>query len=795
MVIVLQVTPTAQGWEMQILDPETESPLLDPQTGAPLLAFPRLLGRHGAGKEAFPLPPAGEALPPGWTAAELPNTYLNLMNRAAGPSGVALFGNYLFQTLLGAPLWGMLNTLAGENPLEFGLRFAPADYALARLPWEAMYSLPVVAGAPQASPWEGFLAGQPDVAINRCIQGGAASALELPQPPRVLFVVSADLTDATIRPGAEFLGLIRNLRTRGLSLNTHLLLDATVESLETAMVAFRPHIVHFIGHGIPLDSGEVGLEFKHPDPGNGTVGVGAQRLLQHLRTEKNLPLPPIVVLNACSTTRLDESTPWLAEVVVGRPMATGLVEGGVSIVVGMGGQVADQACRLFTKSFYQALLQEEPIALAVARGRRAAIAYGDYDPENTLDWALPTLILASGMESARVNLNKTTSESGRSAAAFEFLAKEDYPVFLGRWHYFKAYHQLMNQEDYQYLAITVSLADNAGPNNTTPHFGRTRLLKELAAQAMRDGHIPILVTKDLVTEAPRSGDEPSWPQDFHDFVKILFRASYQTRNLLKENLPVHQDLQWSWNYFYQLLKLPDGDALPDHFPEAFRADLGLSPHDIEMKALAFRLDLLELLHAVCAQRATEQTASPKLVLLLDDLHQMVAFTHEILTLIGDTYGLRGAREQVRVIFTYSTEALDEQADTVKQIDRWGNRHSVLTVPLEMLHHEVQATALGPQWREGEYDKIALLYRHFLLHWRDQQQVSPLTLAYSDERKESQWIIGEIATRVNGYPAKLSGENVDEIIRTLRRMPGGYLRPADDDAALAHLAQLNQRGRI
>src|ERR1700760_573508 len=72
--------------------------------------------------------------------------------------------------------------------------------------------------------------------------------------------------------------------------------------------------------------------------------------------------------------------------------AAALVSAGVPMVVGMSGEVADSACRLFTRRFYEALLQGESVAAATAEGRRAGLTGAD--PYHTVDWAFPSLLLS-----------------------------------------------------------------------------------------------------------------------------------------------------------------------------------------------------------------------------------------------------------------------------------------------------------------------------------------------------------------------------------------------------------------
>ena len=152
-----------------------------------------------------------------------------------------------------------------------------------------------------------------------------------------------------------------------------------------------------------------------------------------------LPLPPVIILNACSTaiapeTEVDPSfADELTGVEIGRPFAAELIESGIGAVVGMAGPVADLACRLFTREFYIALVQGGEIGAAAARGRRAAIAYGGYAPAATLHWAMPTLYLSEQSGPAKATLQPNLAETTRYRQAKEFNGQPAYPAFCDRW--------------------------------------------------------------------------------------------------------------------------------------------------------------------------------------------------------------------------------------------------------------------------------------------------------------------------------------------------------------------------
>src|SRR5262249_2516778 len=154
------------------------------------------------------------------------------------------------------------------------------------------------------------------------------------------------------------------------------------------------------------------------------------------RTDERLPLPAVVVLNACYTA--DQDLTDVGQVI--SPLAVELIrgdnEGGVPIVMGMAGEVADQACRLFTQHFYEALLHDGDIVRAAAEGRRFGIRHGG-SARTSVDWALPTLFLSEKVpEKIQFAPEVKDQEWQRKASSY---ATGPFPVFCDRMEFFRWY--------------------------------------------------------------------------------------------------------------------------------------------------------------------------------------------------------------------------------------------------------------------------------------------------------------------------------------------------------------------
>jgi hypothetical protein len=488
-----------------------------------------------AAKGQFPLPPERELPPPtdphyALCASDHVDTlwkaYQKIVGRAPDKDGVQQFGRYLFDTLIGRQIWQAILEAAQEDGvevIELALSWRKTERFLHRLNWEMMYGP------------DGFLArGYPKiVAITRLVApepGQVPATVRLIQPPpRVLFVIGAPLTDPHIRPGAEYYSLLRQLRSKKAKRSIHSLVvqgltpdkGANPQQLEAAINSFRPDVVHFICHG-NFDAmngrGYLELELERNETDRRRF---ADQLLGHLRAGG--PYPPIVVLSACySGTASNAGTMLTTEHAA--PLAAELVAGGVPVVIGMGGRISDRACRSFTRRFGEALVEGEPLVTATAKGRLAAFAEGPV-PDRIVDWAFPTVFMAEPVASGYVPVKVGATDP---ACVLEewieayHLVRE--PVFCGREEFFQAYHDLFyaRQKEQPVLLIYTQGDD--------PGLGRKRLLHELAAQAIHDGHVPVLVS-------PASPGQPV-PTSVGQFGIEVLKAIADARRVFKLKPPL-----------------------------------------------------------------------------------------------------------------------------------------------------------------------------------------------------------------------------------------------------------------
>jgi hypothetical protein len=229
----------AGGWQVTVR--------VGTATGEELATYPMAAGVIG--KRRVPATPADRA-----PAADQPHTALctgettevaELLRRVARggncPDDVARYGRWLFECLL-APAWPAIlehPDVRRAHGVELALRWPAEAGDLHRLVWEAMRDA------------DGPLAGHPSglVAITRLVPAPERPIATVDRVPSVLFATSVALTDPTIRPGAMYMGLLRELDFAG-RCRARAVAKASADDLHAAYQRWRPDLVHLVAHGV-----------------------------------------------------------------------------------------------------------------------------------------------------------------------------------------------------------------------------------------------------------------------------------------------------------------------------------------------------------------------------------------------------------------------------------------------------------------------------------------------------------------------------------------------------------------
>ena len=381
----------------------------------------------------------------------------------AEPDDVLVYGRWLFECLL-APAWPAIRAdraVTEARGVELALEWPVEDTDLHRLVWEAMHD----GSAPLAGHRE-LLA-----VITRLVPVETEPPVTVTRMPRVLFATGSALTDAVIRPGAMFMGLLRAFESEGICAS-RAVQDVTAEDLAEECARFRPDVVHLVAHGTVAADGTGVLQLGAQRAGTGTDG----RALATALAAGGRPLA--VALSACQSGIA--SGPNGAA-----PLAAELVRAGVPIVSAMAGEISEQACRLYSRRLVQAIHDGEPVVAAAAKGRRAALLHAE-NPSGQLDWAMPALFLARSVPPAFRPVDPTPARSLVEVA--DELGLRQQPVFIGRHNFLDLADDLFSPDPSRRLGFVGIVKEG-----TVAGLGGTRLLREIGFRLLRAGHVPLLL--------------------------------------------------------------------------------------------------------------------------------------------------------------------------------------------------------------------------------------------------------------------------------------------------------------
>lgn len=286
------------------------------------------------------------------------------------------FGGRLFNALLPGPVAATFRAAMGRaqgeaKRLRVRLRLRPPE--LSALPWEFLYD-------PQQ---DLFLGISSHIVLSRYVVDAPAflEPMAVSPPLRLLTAFSSPSDVMPLDLDRE-----RQVITRSVQkavgagrLELHFLDRTTNVSLRSALREVKPHIFHFVGHGV--FDGQRGYLLFEDDAGK------SRRVRDRTLREffEDAPSTKLVVLNACQGAASSAG-----QAISG--LAPYLVQRGLPAVVAMRYPIPDDTAVVFVREFYEALTQEPLTAVdvAVAAGRRAI--FQDVDPDRP-DWGIPNVFL------------------------------------------------------------------------------------------------------------------------------------------------------------------------------------------------------------------------------------------------------------------------------------------------------------------------------------------------------------------------------------------------------------------
>lgn len=434
----------------------------------------------------------------------------------ATAAAVRALGERLYAALIAPARAAIEAGLGDATVIELGLWFAKAP-ALAGLPWEMMRD-------PDGFLAAGVLVGgkRVDVVITRRFERARVATPALAAPLRYLFAIGTELGDA-VRAGAECLGLLRQI---GPEIQERIVERQSVSALANEIAALEPHVVHLICHGRETATGGIELAMWDDDRGAATF-VGAAELCDRLVqvSTDGRRAPAMAILSACSSgARL--ACPG------GTDFASSLVAAGVPIVIGMAAEISDLGCRLFTRRFGEAMVERRPLLVAAALGRAAALRATQM-PDNAFDWGLIQLALGDDVDAALAVA--APAPDSDDLKMMSWLRKAELPIDLGggdrvypplcaTTDVLEGFYQLVRNPNRSVLALV------AYPPRPLVRVGLSRACAEVAALAIRAGHVPVLVN------LRSGGGDPAEPRVVVQRLAAAFRDARKWRGLPVDKL-------------------------------------------------------------------------------------------------------------------------------------------------------------------------------------------------------------------------------------------------------------------
>lgn len=369
----------------------------------PEFARPAELERFRAALEALI---CGERAPQGRGQSALRPSSRDTFDEPTDPDPAAV-GDALFRSLFPGPVReSLLQSLASlhardDGGLRIRLHFDPSDpqqAALCRLPWELLYRAEA----------RHFLALDRRSTVVRCLD-----VPQLSRAPRR----SGRLRVAVLAPrplgveapeGGTETAALRDALLQHPAVEMQMIEPPTLVRVREVARSGSFDVLHFMGHGALNDAtGEGCLLFESPDKTSHLVT--GPMLAQTLRAGVGLGF---VFLNACDGARLPRrpgQDPYAG-------VATALVMSGIPATLAMQFPISEDAALAFSRGFYGALAEGDPLDAAAVEGR---VAVQQAIPA-TWEWATPALYMSTAATAPwLLTPGAADPPSGQVKAAFD----------------------------------------------------------------------------------------------------------------------------------------------------------------------------------------------------------------------------------------------------------------------------------------------------------------------------------------------------------------------------------------
>lgn len=158
--------------------------------------------------------------------------------------------------------------------------------------------------------------------------------------------------------------------------------EASLERIQDALINFKPHVIHYTGHG-DFD-GEKGIVLLE-DGKDHSMPVSGILLAERLAGRD----VRLIVLSGCQTAMTKNTDPFSS-------VAGALAKKDVPSIIAMQQSILDDSAIVFASRFYMALANGEPLDVALGEARLSMdtprTTRDNPKPHSLIDWGIPVLI-------------------------------------------------------------------------------------------------------------------------------------------------------------------------------------------------------------------------------------------------------------------------------------------------------------------------------------------------------------------------------------------------------------------
>ncbi len=287
--------------------------------------------------------------------------WLNAGNKISRRQELIVFGEVLYCALFDQHVdaffkqYRRLARQEGQR-LRLQLAFSEKMNSLACIPWEYLY-------APDTSTEKGFfLATDRDLVLSRYMPlSEQRTTLAPDKPPLRILVVSSKPQDCGHVKAESVIEAIQQLAGLDIMIDSSLYRQTrpTINNFLEKIAEFRPHVLHFIGHG-DFNKEEQRGEIALLDDDGNACWVDDRVFTEYF--EQTRVLPRLVFLHLCNGGTVDFTANYAG-------LAPQLIRTGIQAVIAMQYPITNGDAIAFSQAFYHSLVRGDPVDHAVQVGR------------------------------------------------------------------------------------------------------------------------------------------------------------------------------------------------------------------------------------------------------------------------------------------------------------------------------------------------------------------------------------------------------------------------------------------